>query len=299
MKSKLDFEAARSLLPNAKDGAVPQVPTEKWLRDNYPTLFVLGGKEHSDRFRVTFSAKPGQTPFVHRMTGGCGNMKPEAWPVLQNAIDALRGFSPDGSPQPKAEGLCLHGGTRMLFKADPAIARPGVTEVFPAIASDCPGATVVGVVARHSKMYYTDFGLVVSAEPNADYLTIVHPEQKAIALLQENSDEPFDEPWVTEYLRCADICGELQDFDWNILLTAIGGGGVTRAEIELWCTLARAIGDPTKWRVLLVKGAGGSTDALADDEAFLRDNPNVHVCGSSTEEIRNAMKELGAVRMPK
>jgi hypothetical protein len=297
MRSILDFDAARAFLSQAENGADGEF--EKWLRDNVPTIYVLKDKEHSERFRVSFSARIGLDRSVHRLTGGCGNMKPEAWFVLQNAIEAARGLSLDGTPQPKAVGLCLHGGTRMLFKKQPKLSRPGVTEVFSAIADHCPNASVVGIVARASKMFYSEYGLIIGCDEDTDYFTIVHPDQKAIAIMEKNSDEPHDKPWLIERLRCADIAGELQDMGWPILLSSIGGGGVTKDEIEHWAALSQEAGDPSKWRTLLVKGAGGSTDALAENKAWLTEHRNVHVCGCSVEEIRQAWLELGAVKLPK
>ncbi len=299
MRSILDFDAARAFLSLEEEGASVG-GFEKWLRDKAPTIYVLKDKEHSERFRVSFSARIGLDHSVHRLTGGCGNLKPEGYFVLENAIEALRGgTASDGTPLPKAVGLCLHGGSRMLFKKHPTLVRPGVTEVFAAIANDCPAASVVGIVARATKMFYTEHGLVIGTEPGADFFTIVHPDQKAITILERNSDEPHDKPWLIERLRCADIAGELQDSDWPILLSAIGGGGVTKDEILHWAALSKEAGDPNKWRTLLITGAGGSTDALAQDKAWLNEHRNVHVCGSSVEEIRQAWLELGAVKLPK
>ena len=206
--SKLDYQAALALLSDGKEQPVETMSEfEAWLKGQ-TTMFVLRRNEHSGRFCFNF-ARPGLRGFIHRMTGGCGNMKPEYWEGMNILMDALSGHSDDGSFQPKMSGLTLFGGTRMLYKRDPKIVRPGITEVFPGIAADCPEAVVLGIVARYSKMYPTNHGLVIGTSPEDDYFTIVHPNQKSIAVLQDNADEIS--PWEAEYLRCSDVVGELQE----------------------------------------------------------------------------------------
>lgn len=287
--SKLDYAAALALLSDGKEKPGGKNPEfEAWLKE-YPTMFVLEGKEHSGRFNVNF-AKPVRH-FVHRITGGCGNMAPEFWPGMQTLIDVLAGLSSDGKPQPKMTGLGLFGGTRMLFKQDPSVVRPGVTEVFPAVAATCSGAAMLGIVARTSKMHYTPRGLVVSTEPKSDFFTIVHPVQVSIAVLQENADEAA--PWNAEFLRCADICGDLQTEGWGALLTVFNGGKVSNDEIDLWCKLAES--DPGNWNVLLVKGSGGTADKLANDAEWLAEHPNVHVAECTVEALRSKLLDLDAI----
>jgi hypothetical protein len=286
---KLDYSAALALLSEGKEKPGTKVPEfEAWLK-GHPTMFVLKGKEHSGRFNVNF-AKPVRH-FVHRITGGCGNMGPEFWPGMQRLIDVLRGYSEDGKPQPRMTGLGLFGGTRMLFKANPDVVRPGVTEVFPACAEDCDGAAMLGIVARTDKMHYTPRGLVVSTEPKSDFFTIVHPTQCSIAVLQENAD--VGAPWNAEFLRCADIVGDLQQEDWGSLLTVYNGGKVTNDEIDMWCEMYKQ--DGHGWNVLLIKGSGGTADRLANDSAWLAEHPNVHVVDCATEAMRQKLLELGAI----
>ncbi len=294
--SKLDYQAALALLSDGKEQPVETMSEfEAWLKGQ-TTMFVLRRNEHSGRFCFNF-ARPGLRGFIHRMTGGCGNMKPEYWEGMNILMDALSGHSDDGSFQPKMSGLTLFGGTRMLYKRDPKIVRPGITEVFPGIAADCPEAVVLGIVARYSKMYPTNHGLVIGTSPEDDYFTIVHPNQKSIAVLQDNADEIS--PWEAEYLRCSDVVGELQEQGWQSLLTAYNGGGVTKKEVLHWCKLSQMAGDPTMWRVLLIEGSGGSTDALIQDKDWLRENPNVSVCGCSVKELRDSFFNLGAITFPK
>jgi hypothetical protein len=290
--TKLDYRAALALLSEAKEAGGKCPEFESWLKE-HPTMFVLKGKEHSGRFNVNF-AKPVRH-FVHRITGGCGNMAPEYWDGMQRLIDVLRGHSEDGTLQPQMTGMGLFGGTRMLFKKNPEVVRPGVTEVFPAVAAECDGAAMLGIVARTSKMHYTPRGLVVSTEPKSDFFTIVHPVQVSIAVLQENADEAA--PWNAEFLRCADIVGDLQAEGWGALLTVYNGGKVTNDEIDLWCEMAKR--DPGNWNVHLVKGSGGTADRLANDAEWLAEHPNVHVSECTIESMRSKLLELDAITVYK
>lgn len=287
--TKLDYAAALTLHQEGASGKVPEF--EQWLKA-HPTMFVLKGKEHSGRFNVNF-AKPVRH-FVHRITGGCGGMGPEFWPGMQLLIDVLRGHSEDGTPQPRMTGLGLFGGTRMLFKKNPDVVRPGVTEVFPACAEECAGAAMLGIVARTDKMHYTPRGLVVSTESKSEFFTIVHPVQVSIAVLQENADVAA--PWNAEFLRCADIAGDLQEEDWGALLSVYNGGKVTNDEIDLWCQMYQEKG--RGWNVLLVKGSGGTADRLANDASWLAEHPNVHVADCTAESLRQKLLELDAITLP-
>jgi hypothetical protein len=287
--SKLDLDAARALLSAGKEAPDgKEAEFQSWLK-SHPTMFVLESKEHSGRFNVNF-AKPVRH-FVHRITGGCGNMEPEFWLGLQHLIDVLSGQSEDETPQPKMTGLGLFGGTRMLFKKNPDVVRPGVTEVFPACAAECDGAAMLGIVARTDKMHYTDRGLVISTEGKKDFFTIVHPVQVSIAVLQENADVAA--PWNAEFLRCADIVGDLQAEGWGSLLTVYNGGMVSKDEIELWCKMYEQQGEG--WNVLLIKGSGGIADKLSNDAQWLAEHPNVHVADANVESMRSKLLELGAI----
>lgn len=269
---------------------------EKWLRDNYPTLFVIEGKEASARFTTQF-AKPGLRSFVHRISGGCGHLESRYWPGLNVLMRVLGGYSETGLVLPRMSGLGICGGDRMLYKADPKVIRPGVTEIFPAIGADCPKALLVGLIVRYSKMYPTEYGLVVGSDDADDYFTVMHPGHKALALLQENADEIC--PRSAEFLRCSDIFGELQEQGWQSLLTVYNGGAGTQDEIEHWCKLAKRSRNPELWRILLVSGSGGMADRYAQDSAFLSNNPNVHVAECSEQALRDAYVKLDAITVPR
>lgn len=254
-----------------------------------PSLFILQRDQHSGRFNVNLAMA--EHKFILRLTGGCGNMKPEYWDGMENVINALCGRITSGKRNPFA-GLGLSGGTRMLYKSDTRIVRPGVTEIFPASMDDCPKARFMGVVGQvDKKLRYLPW-LIVSEEKGSEFFTIIHPQQHSCALLTENPDEPSKSPWVREYTHCFDICSELIQGGWQALLMAYNGGGVTGSEVDLW---AKAGIDDPAWRVLLVDGSGGTAEARAQDTAWRAQHPTVHSAANDTDDIWTKLVELGAL----
>lgn len=265
---------------------------QKSFLDNAPTLFIQTGKEQSALFAMNFARDVRH--FVLRLTGGCGLMTPADAIGLKNLEDALAGGDCDGSPQPKFSGFGIFGGTRMLNTFDPSVVVPGVTEVFPKIASRCPGAVFLGVVAKIGILRYTPFGVVLSEDQGSSYFTVMHPEQHSIVLIQPTSDARAS--YEDEYKECVRICAELNRLAWQSLLVVYNGGSVTEKELLTWAKLGQQ--DPEHWKVLLIGGSGRTADKYANDQEFLSDHPTVHVAGNTSGEIRQKFFELGAITYP-
>jgi len=258
--------------------------------DASPTLFVQSEGQSCEKFLANFFRNVRH--FVLRGTGGCGNMKPEFYYGLENLKLALGG-DPSDEDSPKFEGFCLFGGTRMIGKEDPSQIFLGITEVFPALAERCPDARILGVVAKAGHLRTTPHGTIVSMGEKDPYVTIIHPVQHSVLLLQPTVDKLAN--WDSEYQRCIDICDAPSKNHWPGLLIAYNGGSVTAREISAWAQLGRK--DPF-YRVLLVKNSGGTAGEFACDQDFLDEHPHVHVCDNTVDSMRTKLLELGAIVAP-
>lgn len=265
---------------------------KKSFLEDAPTLFIQTGKEQSALFALNFARDVRH--FVVRLTGGCGLMTREDAIGLKNLENALKGHSPDGRPQPRFAGFGLFGGTRMVSKFNAKVIVPGITEIFPAIVKDCPEAAFLGVIAKVGQLKYSKYGVVVSAESGNDWVTIMHPEQHSIVLLQPSADKSAS--WDDEFKECLNLVAELHKLDWQSLLLVYNGGGVTEREINAWAKLGDM--DPDRWKVLIVNGSGRIADKYANDKEFLAAHPTVHVCENDEESMRQKLFELGAIIMP-
>jgi hypothetical protein len=277
--------------------AATATTSASWLESS-PTLFVQSEGQSCEKFLANFFRNVRH--FVLRGTGGCGNMKPEYYFGLENLKLALGGDLdvPESAPlddtrRAKFEGFCLFGGTRMIGKADPSQIYLGITEVFPALSARCPDARILGVVAKAGHLRTTPHGTIVSHSDADPYVTIIHPVQHSVLLLQPTVDKLAN--WDSEYQRCIDICEAPAKNNWPGLLIAYNGGGVTAREISAWAQLGRK--DPF-YRVLLVKDSGGTAGEFACDQNFLDEHPHVHVCENTVESMRAKLLELGAIVTP-
>lgn len=257
-----------------------------WLT-NSPTLFVQSEGQSCESFFANFFRD--SRHFVLRGTGGCGNMKPEYYHGLAKLQEALGG-EPGNPDSPRFNGFCLFGGTRMISKDDPEVVVPGITEVFPGLVDSCPNARVLGVVVKAGHLQTTPHGIVVSNSDADPYATIIHPQQHSVLLLQPNVDRKAD--WDAEWQRCLDICASHEANNWDALLTVYNGGGVSERELLHWAELGET---RPFYRVLLVRGSGGTADKYANNEAFLKAHPHVHVCDNEVESMRAKLLELGAI----
>ncbi len=252
------------------------------------SLYIRTGRESCNKFLGKF-LNLSIRPFVLRMTGGC-LIDPEYLRGLKHLEWALTGRGRKNLPQ--FAGFCLFGGTRMVHKAEPENFVSGITEVVPPLNRYCPRAQTLGVIAKVGDLKYSRHGIVVSP-PGSDsdpYATIVHPQQDSVLIVQPSADHFAS--WTDEARECIDIIDHLRGNHWQGLLLAYNGGSVVGEEIEAWATLGKS--NPF-WRVLLVKGSGRTADRLAQDEAFLKEHPTVHVCENSESAIRLALLRLGAL----
>jgi hypothetical protein len=276
-------------LPSGGDGSPT---TLAQLQQRSPTLFVLQKDQHSARFNVNIALAKHR--FVIRLTGGCGNMTEAYWAGMNNLVNALCGRTTDGIKHAPYDGLGLFGGTRMLYKRDVSVVRPGITEVFPAAMADCPDARFIGVLGQVSKKLQYLPWIMVSEESDQDFFTIVHQEQHSCAILTENPDEPSKSPWDREYMHCFDVCSELfRGGEWKGLLMAYNGGGVTAKEVDLWAKAGR---DNPAWQVLLIDGSGGTVEKRTQDHEWLAQHPSVHVAQNATDSIWSELVKLGAMK---
>jgi hypothetical protein len=268
--------------------------TRKSFFDNAPTLYIQTGADKSQLFGINF-ARNVKNRFALRITGGCGLMSPQDAIGMSNMREALSGLSErnDGIKHPQFSGFCLFGGTRMLNRYDPSVIVPGVTEIPPYLSEVCPDVITLGILAKVGHLRYTPNGTVISDEPDSEYVTIIHPTQSSVVLLQPSSD--ICASWDDEFKESIRICDALRPLNWKGLLFVYNGGGVTEREIKSWAKLGQT--DPF-WQVLLVRGSGRKADEYANDKEFLEENPTVHVCENTVEDMRCKLSELGAISMP-
>jgi hypothetical protein len=257
-----------------------------WI-DESPTIFVSSNGESTEKFFANFLRK--NKHFVLRATGGCGNMKPEFYHGLAKLQEALGG-DPNDSASPKFSGFCLFGGTRMIMRDDPTVIQPGITEVYPALRERCPNARILGIIVKAGHLRHTPHGIIVANSPEDPYVTIIHPEQHSVLLLQPGTDQTAS--WDDEWKRCLKICESHAANHWDGLLSVYNGGGVTERELLTWAELGMR--NPF-YRVLLVRGSGGTADKYALNEAFLAAHPNVHICNNDVASMRAKFLELGAI----
>lgn len=253
--------------------------------DQFPTIFFQSGKEQSQKFAFNFAK--GYRHFVLRLTGGC-ELSDEHAAKLVNLEAALAGVSPDGKPQPKFTGFGLFGGTRFKEMDDPEGFIPGITEVFPKIAPQCPGAVFLGVVAKQDMMRYSKWGLVVKIEDKKRRFTVVHPGQKSILVVQPSVD--IVAPWYCEFQECFKLCEDLRVEGWESLLVCYNGGDTVDKEIQKWAEAER--------KILIIRGSGRICDDYAIDTEFLSENPWVCVADNTVESIREQLLALGALTWP-
>lgn len=263
--------------------------------DSSSALFVRTGRESCEKFLGKF-LDIRIRPFVLRVTGGCGLMGDEHAQGLRNVQHALTG-GPRGSKKlPRFTGFCLFGGTRMVSRVNPRLVIPGITEVVPPINRLCPGARTLGIIAKVGDLKHSRHGIIVSDDCDKStpveeqYVTIAHPTQDTILLVQPSADKTAS--WEDEAKECIDIADHLRRGHWQGLMLVYNGGGVVDKEIQAWAKLG--LQDPF-WRVLIVNGSGRKADQYANDEQFLKDHPTVHVCQNDVNDIRAKLLELGAL----
>ncbi|MDZ4834194.1 MAG: hypothetical protein SGJ27_10495 [Candidatus Melainabacteria bacterium] len=267
--------------------------------DTSSSLFVRTGRESCEKFLGKF-LDIRIRPFVLRVTGGCGLMGPEHAVGLRNVQHALTGGARAAKSLPRFTGFCLFGGTRMVNRTNPRIVVPGITEVVPPINRLCSGSRTLGIIAKVGDLKHSRHGIIVSDDCDRSlpldqqYVTIAHPTQHSILLVQPSADRTAS--WDDEAKECIDICDHLRKGHWKGLLLVYNGGGVVEREIKAWAELGKS--DPF-WQVLIVKGSGRTADKFACDADFMEQHKEtVHSCGNSVEEIREALLKYNALVYP-
>ncbi|HEY9776373.1 MAG TPA: hypothetical protein V6C81_21610 [Planktothrix sp.] len=258
-------------------------------------LFFQDGGRRSVDFALTFAdAEPLVPKIACRLTGGCGNMTTADAIGMRNLEQALCGFTKGGGPRRHFAGFGIFGGTRMISPIDPTIVIPGITEIFPNVVKHCPGADTLGIVAgfrrfsRSQEPGLTD-KLILSRENNL--LTIVHPDPRAVLLLQPTPDN--DSVWDDEYKETQKCFTALHDLDWKTLNIVYNGGSVTEREIKLWAYLGRR--QPGLWNMLLIKDSGRKASEYASNAEFLAQHPNIHVAENDVNAINDKLWQLGVL----
>ena len=186
------------------------------------------------------------------------------------------------------DGALIFGGARMLMRDDPEKIVPSITEVPSRLRRFCPEMIVLGIVPKTEDLRLDDrFGLVVSSESGNPYITVIHPEQDIVLVVQTSADDK--EIWDAEFQECLRITSDLREYgDWKSVLVSYNGGPVTKREII--ATAERG------WPVVLIKGSGRVTDEFAADKDFLivhRDN--VAVAKQDPIDLRMKLSDFGAM----
>lgn len=255
-----------------------------------PSLFISSGWDKSQLFGMNAAADIRH--HVLRLTGGCGYMEARHAKGLRNLELALSGRDKDGVQRHKPySGMVLSGGTRMVKRANPRVIVPGITEVMPAIEPWCPKAVTCGIVPKVSHLKLSPHGVVIQDNPKDEYVTILHPNQTSVNLLQPSADCTAD--YKDEARECARICDVLRGMHWGGCLTTFNGGGVTEFEIQMWAKLSQE--DPDFWRIMLIKDSGRKTDEYAANVEFLEAHPSVLVCENDLDSMREKLQEHGAL----
>lgn len=266
-----------------------------WLSAS-PSLYVQSDGQSCERFFANFFANTRH--FVLRATGGCAGLEEKYYSGLETLGQVLAGLpqsdkhdpSQQTKCQPRFSGFCLFGGTRMILKDAPEKYLPGITEVFPPLSKLCQEARILGIVAKAGHLATTPYGLVVADQPDKDFVTIIHPEQHSVLLLQPNVDSKAD--WLCEWKRCLEICQAHASNHWQGLLLVYNGGTVTEAELLAWVELGLA---NDFYRVLLVQDSGGCADKYANSDAFLKAHKNVSICGNDYRSMQETLLQLQAI----
>jgi hypothetical protein len=240
-----------------------------------PRLYVKSRGEQTTKLALQLTRAPRK--FVVRITGGCGSMSSaDAEGMHELYARAFVGY----------DGAMLFGGTRMVAVDAPHDVVPGITEVPPRLRSLCPHMVLLGVIPRTQDLGLSDHGMIVSKEDGKPFVTVVHPTQDIVLVVQVAADDP--EVWDAEYQECLRVTEDLRAYaDFGSALVSYNGGTVTRREV-----LATA---DRGWPVVLIAGSGRTTDELASDRTWLAAHRNVAVADKDPDALRRALASFGAV----
>lgn len=241
-----------------------------------PRLFVKSKGQDTSKLLLLLTKAARR--FVIRLTGGCGKMSSEDADGLYDLFkQSLAGY----------DGSLIFGGTQMILRQHPHEVFPGITEIPHRLKeSTCPAMISLGVVPRTTDLGLSDFGMIVSDEPENPYLTIVHPKQDLVLVTQISPDQ--GEVWDAEVDECQDLMQKLCEWgDFKTALIAYNGGTVTEREIRK--TAAK------QWPVIMIRGSGRTCDRLSEDKEFLLAHPSVMVAEKTVASFRECLMKCGAL----
>jgi len=240
-----------------------------------PRLFVKSRGEQTTKLSLMLTKAPRKC--VVRLTGGCGNMSAtDAEGLYDLYTQALSGF----------DGAIIFGGTRMVSRDNYDTIIPGITEIPSRMREFCPNMIVLGVIPKTEDLGLDpDLGLIVSSEPDKPFVTVVHPEQDIVLVVQTSVDDK--EIWDAEFYECLRITKDLRDYgSFSSVLISYNGGSVTEREI----LETAKNGLP----VILIKGSGRKTDEYAANTDFLSTyRSNVAVVEKDPIDLRMKLSEFG------
>jgi hypothetical protein len=242
-----------------------------------PRLFVKSRGEQTTKLSLMLTKAPRQCAV--RLTGGCGSMSAEDSQGLYELFSqAMTGF----------DGALIFGGTRMVLRSDRDTIVPGITEIPSRLRQHCPNMVVLGIIPKTEDLLLDmDRGLIISSEPDRPYVTVVHPEQDVVLVVQTTPDD--QEMWDAEYQESLRITEDLRRYaNWDSVTVSYNGGSVTRREII--ATAERG------WPVVLIRGSGRVTDEFASDKEFLTlHRANVAVAEKDFADFRQKLSFFGAM----
>lgn len=258
-------------------------------------LYFQQGNLRSIDFALSFAERPFRN-FAARITGGCGEMTAADAIGMRNLERALRGHTRKrGSARRHFAGFGIFGGTRMVSVHDTSVIVPGITEIFPNVAKDCPGMEMLGIVAgfRQFIRRKDDPNLVdkLILKTEKGFHTIVHPDADRALLLQP--DPSNEEIWDDEWKETWNCFRSLHEKGWQTLNIVYNGGTVTEREIKKWAEWGRR--EPGFWNMLLIKDSGRKATEYSTNADFLKRSPGIHVCENDVDAINEALWQLGAL----
>ncbi len=241
------------------------------------SMYNMDTRDHFSH-RITMELTNSSTPFLVRLTGGAAEID------FDKGLDAIRLLT---TAFKGYKGRILYGGTRVIKIHPPSYTViPTIMEVAPILKHSNPEMVTFGVVPRPDNLALSEWGIVISQEPNLGCVTIVNPHQDVCLMIQQDVDTKalYDVEWQS----CLYVAKTFQSISKNFgcALVSYEGGNYTRKEILAWASN----GLP----VLLMEGSGRTTDVLCRDKLWLESNPSVTVC-KNERDLRKSLISLGGI----
>lgn len=246
-----------------------------------PKLFFINSGSSKNQARIIAVMSQAANHQIVRFTGGCGYMnEADGKEFLSLFTKSFNGF----------EGVALFGGTQMLSTTEPVKVIPGITEIGPAIRME-NNSIALGVINCDKELTLENGTVVLSKED--DYVTVIHPSQDVVAVIDSNirdgetqemvlrhtsilkalsyyselseKHKIFDgapQKWEWEFLACSSISELLVDTGWKNMLVVYNGGATTLKEVFDYVTRG--------WPVLIIKGSGRVANELVQNSQFNR-----------------------------